>query len=291
MYLNISGLIVKNLALSQSVADFERAGVGNTNDVAGERFVDNALFLSHKGGRRGETQGFARADVAIRGVALELAGTYLYERDTRTVVRVHIGMNLEHEAAELLLGRLNAALFGIDGFRRGRNLNEAVEQLLYAKGVECRTEENRRNQAGAIVLNIKFGINALDKLQVIAQLLGIGRAYGLVDSRVVDIVDFNALADLLLVGGEEVERMFVDIINALELGADIDGPRKGANRDFQLCFQLVENLEGVPTLAVQLVNEDDNGSVAHAAHLHQAARLLLNALCTVNDDDYRVNRR
>ena len=54
-------------------------------------------------------------------------------------------------------------------------------------------------------------------------------------------------------------------------------------------FELVEEVEGILALAVHLVDEHDDGRLAHTANGHQLARLRLHTLGTVNDDDGRVN--
>ena len=138
----------------------------------------------------------------VVGIAAEHARAHFHKGYTAAVVGVHIGVNLENEAGESFLLWLHSALLSLCWARRWRDAHEAVEQLLHTEGVECRTEEYRCNLSAQVVGFAKFGINALDQLQVVAQLLGIGFAHCSIDSRVVDVVDFHALGHLLLVGGE-----------------------------------------------------------------------------------------
>ena len=95
----------------------------------------------------------------------------------------------------------------------------------------------------------------------------------------------------LLVGREEVEFVLIDIINALELLSLVDRPRQRTHLDLQFLFQFVQQVERVATFAVHLVDEDDDGRIPHAAHLHQLPRLRLHTLGTVHHDDGRVNSR
>ena len=279
------------LAGGDCVADLEVAGVGNTHDVAGPGLVDDALFLGHESRGRREFQGFSGADVAVDGIALEFAGADLHESDAGTVVGVHVGMNLEHEAGEAFLVGPHGALDCLDGPGRGGDFHEAVQQFLDAEGIQGRAEEHRSDAGVEIILNVEFRVYAFDKFQVFAQLGGIGRADGLVDTRVADVVDFHTLRNLLFVGGEEVEAVFVDIVDALEPGADIDGPTEGTDADFQFGFQFVEDVEGVAALAVEFVDENNHGGVAHTAHFHEFAGLLLDALGHVDHDDYGIDGR
>ena len=106
-------------------------------------------------------------------------------------------------------------------------------------------------------------------------------------------IEFHAdlFGHSLLVGGEEIELLLVDIIHALELRTLIDRPRQGTHLDFQFLFQLVEQVEGVTTFTVHLVDEDDNGRLPHAANGHQLPRLSLHTLGTINHDDGRIDSR
>ena len=85
----------------------------------------------------------------------------------------------------------------------------------------------------------------------------------------------------LLVGLEQVELVLVYVVHALELGTYVYRPRQGADADFKLFLKLIEQVEGVASLAVHLVDEDYHRGVAHAAHLHEFACLRLHTLGTV----------
>ena len=104
-------------------------------------------------------------------------------------------------------------------------------------------------------------------------------------------IHFDALLQALFVGLKEREAMLVDIVDALEALSLVDGPGEGAHLDVKLLFQLVQEIEGILALAVHLVDKDDDGRLAHAAHFHELARLGLNAFGAVHHNDARVHRR
>ena len=81
--------------------------------------------------------------------------------------------------------------------------------------------------------------------------------------------------------------MFVDVVNAFKLGSYVDGPAKRAHIDFQFRFEFVEDIERVATFAVELIDENYHRSVAHAAHFHEFASLLLHTFSHV-DHDYNA---
>jgi predicted transcriptional regulator len=71
------------------------------------------------------------------------AGADAQEGDTVAVRRVHVRLDLEHEAGELVLFRVHHAAAGLARTRRRRVLDEGVEQLLDAEVVDRGAEEHR----------------------------------------------------------------------------------------------------------------------------------------------------
>ena len=56
----------------------------------------------------------------------------------------------------------------------------------------------------------------------------------------------------------------------------------------ELFFQLVEQIEGIAPFAVHLVDVDNHGRLAHAAHFHEFARLRFDTFGAVDHDDGRI---
>ena len=275
----------------QRVADFERsAGVGQAHDVAREGIVHHLFLLGHKrcGGR--EPHLLVETHVFVIDVAFEFARAHFHEGDTRTVVGVHVGMNLENKARESLFAGIHLTFESLCRARTGGYLAETVQQFLHAEIVQSRPEEHRCQLSGQIGLHVEIGIDALQQIHVLAQFGGIAFAHAVVQLGVVE-VDGHALRDGLLGGIVEVQTVLVEIIDTLELGSDIDGPGEGTARDFEFLLHLIHQIEGVFALAVHLVDEHDDRRVPHAAHLHQFAGLGLDALGAVYHDDNAVNGR
>ena len=78
-------------------------------------------------------------------------------------------------------------------------------------------------------------------------------------------------------------------LDAFEVGTDIDGPAQRAYADFQLAFELVEDVKRVAPFAVQLIDENHHRRFAHTAHFHQFASLLLHTFRHVDHDDNAVH--
>ena len=138
-------------------------------------------------------------------------------------------------------------------------------------------------------LLVEVGIDPGKEFNVLAQLVGVLFAYAGIQFGVVESIDSDALGDGLLAGRIEVETLLVEVIDSLETLADVDWPRHGTTRDFELLLQLIHEVEGVLALAVHLVDKDDDWGVAHTAHLHQLVGLTLDTLGAVDDDDDRID--
>lgn len=220
----------------------------------------------------------------VWGVADETAGAYLAEGYTGAVVRVDVSSNLEYEAGELGFIGLHIALLGLDGAGAGGYFDEAVEKFLHAEVVEGGTEEYGGHLSIKIGIHTELGIDTFHEFEVFAEFGGIAVAHGFVEF-IGQYVDGHLLGYFLFVGCEEVELLLVDVIHALEALALIDGPCEGAHLNLELFFQFVEEVEGVLAFAVHLVDEDDDGCLAHTADGHELARLLLYTFGAIDNDD------
>ena len=107
----------------------------------------------------------------------------------------------------------------------------------------------------------------------------------------VDIPKFYRLGNNLLTGRIKIEILLIYVVNALETLADIDRPTERTYRNLQLRFYLIEQVERVLTFTVELIDENDNRRLAHAAHFHQFTRLCFNAFCYINYDNNTVDSR
>ena len=121
------------------------------------------------------------------------------------MARVHIGMYLEHESREFLLLGAYLAFLGLDGFGSRRDFHEAVKQLFHSKGIECRAEKHRGHFALQILALIKFGIDAINQLDVFTQFGGIVLPYSFIYALVINRINLHALTYALLVGCESSE--------------------------------------------------------------------------------------
>ena len=123
-------------ALRQRIANLEDAIVWQTYDVAWPSLVDGTLARSHelRGAREAQTLSLTHMQIGL--VTLELTAAHLTEGNTRTVVGVDIGGNLEDKASKLWFLRIHITLLSLRRLGTWGNLHETVQQLLYAEIVQ-----------------------------------------------------------------------------------------------------------------------------------------------------------
>ena len=103
--------------------------------------------------------------------------------------------------------------------------------------------------------------------KILAQFFGVVLSDAFVQFLAVD-VDFHLFGDTLLVGSEQIELVFVDVVHTFELCSLVNGPGQWANLDFQLLFQLVEQVKRVAAFAVHFVDENNDGCISHPTYVH-----------------------
>ena len=81
----------------------------------------------------------------------------------------------------------------------------------------------------------------------------------------------------------------VEIVDPFETLPHAYRPGERRTLDLELVFYLGQDIERPHTFPIQLVDEGDNGSVAHSADLHQLLCLRLHSLHAVNDHQSAID--
>ena len=279
---------MKLLARSQRIADLEIPGIRQTDNIAGKSLVHRLLLLRHKSSRATETQLFAETDMFIRSVTLETTGTDLYESDTTTMVRVHIGMYLKDKAGEAILFRFNHTFHRLNRTGRRGNLDKAIQQLLHTEVVQGRAEKDRCDIPFQIRIHIELRINAFDQLDVRTQLFCQRIADMVFQLRTVDIVELDLFRHILFARRIEVEFLFIYIIYPFETLSHIDRPAQRAYLYLQFFFYLIQKVERIFAVTVHLVDKHDHRCLAHTADFHQLTGLGFHTFGYVDYNNYTV---
>ena len=203
------------------------------------------------------------------------------------MVRIHIGLDLEHEGAHARLGGLDLAQIAVLRARRRRETPETLQQIADAEIAQRAAEIDRRQMALAKGLELErlAGFRHQREFVLDRADIEIGVAAGEIGD-----VDLLRRAGLGAAAFEQAHAAGGDIVGAEKIAAAADRPghRRGVER--QRLFDLIEQIEGVAALAVHLVDEGDDGNVAQTAHLEQFSRPRLDALGGVDHHHGGVDR-
>src|SRR5690606_1459462 len=114
----------------------------------------------------------ADTNVAHLHVALVLAGTDAQKSDTVAVFRIHVGVDLEHEAGETAIVGNDLTGVGFSRLRCRREFDETVEHLAYAEVAHGSPEVDRSQLTAPIGLEIEGMGSSAYQFDFHAQLLG-----------------------------------------------------------------------------------------------------------------------
>src|SRR3546814_16510810 len=109
-----------------------RSVVGKADDVARPGLLGQLAVARQEQHRVVHVDGLAAERMLQLGAALEVAGAQPQEGDAVAVAGDHVGMDLEHEAADLVFGRLHLAALSRLRARRRRHAGDAREQPAHA---------------------------------------------------------------------------------------------------------------------------------------------------------------
>src|SRR5689334_25131638 len=78
-----------------------------------------------------------------------------------------------------------------------------------------------------------------------------------------------------------VDAVFEQVIDAREIATHADGPGDRRGADLEHALDFVEQFDGWPAFAVELVDEGHDRRVAHATDFHELDRSLFDAFSAV----------
>ena len=275
---------VEGLAFGERVADAQVAVIGDADDVAGIGLVGDRAVLGEEEMRRVQSDRLAGAHVLRLHAAHELARAQPREGDAVAVVRIHVGLDLEHEGRHLRLLRGDAAGVGCL-VARGRGVGgKAVEQVADAEVLQRAAEEHRGQVALAERREIERPAGVAHQRELLGERSSIevgverGERCGI------------HLARRAVGAVHQPHRAGSDVEGADEVAAAADRPGHRRGVEGERLLDLVEQVERIAALAIHLVDEGDDRDVAQPAHLEQLAGPRLDALRRVDHHHGGIDR-
>ena len=164
-------------------------------------------------------------------------------------------------------------------------------QFAHTEVVYGAAEKYRSQFTAQISLAVEGFVHAVDQFDILAQPLCILSDIAFQFGAVEFYVDGLCIGGQLLIGQEQRQVVFVEVVDTLECRAVADRECQRAHLDIEFLLHLVQQVERILCRAVELVDENHHRSRTHTADIHQPSGLGFDALRTVNDDNYAVDSR
>jgi hypothetical protein len=230
-----------------------------------------------------------RAQVPHLHPRLVTAGTNAEERDPVAVPRIHVGLDLEHEAGERGLAGCDDPAAAVAGLWRRCPVDQRLQDFLHAEVVDPGAEEDRRLPAGEKRVERKRRARAADEIDVAADRRHLVRKQR-IEPRIVEAGDeLGVLAHPFLARREPAQVVAEEVEHAAKMLAHADRPAHGRAVDLQHRLDFLQQFDRLAHLAIHLVDEGDDRCRAQPADVEQLDRLLLDALGGVDDHDRGVD--
>ena len=197
-------------------------------------------------------------------VLLEAARHNTQKRHPIAMLRVHVRLNLEHKAGELVVRRLHDPLRAHARARRGRELEEPVQKWLDAEVRQRAPEEYRRELAGEKAVAIELGAGAGQQGNLILQRT-IGLSQRLSQARVGEDLHPHRRSALVMQRPlKKQDLRFLKVVQPLKPGPFPDRPIEGDSRHAQGLLDLLEQFVRMASRQIHLIDEGHNRDVAFA---------------------------
>ena len=166
---------------------------------------------------------------------------------------VHVRLDLEDEARELLLHRLHGALVGHTRQRARRPVHHGVEDVIDAEVTQRGAEEHRGHLTVDELLLVEFVAGTLDQLELLEEALVLvpqvrARLVG------VEFLDDPGLgAFMTMARGVDNDVVAGEVVNAFEITVATDRPGDRRSLDLEDGFDFVEQFDRVADITVEFV--------------------------------------
>ena len=222
---------------------------------------------------------------------LEDARADTHESDTVMMLRIHICLDLENEAGERRIFRLDGAFQRLSRFRLRRKLEVFLQKWLYAEIRHSRSEEHRCQLPFGDFFRIEGITRFIKKLQIITERIQYFPPDLRNDGFIIDLAGdhFQLLHAMGIVLDEDMAHLRLTVIDARVVTVHTDRPVHRTGTDAKHIFNVRHQIERILTEMVDLIHEGEDRDPTIRADLEELLRLRFDALCHIDDHDRRVD--
>ena len=279
-------------AFGQGVADAQLPVVRNTDDIASPSLFGQFAVRGEEQNRVRNRHRLFRTNMCQLHAAMEVARGQPDKGNAVTVFRVHVRLNLEHKASDLVfLGHNLTRVSGL--WLRFRTVfADAVHQFFDAERVDRRAEPDRGHVALKDRLMVQFGQQFARHFDLFEEFLQKMRGDVFLQRGIGEAFNLDALGDAVAVRTiHQFETVVKQIVAAHEFFTHPNGPRRRRHVDRKVFLNFVDDVEHIAAFAVHLVTEGQDRKVTQAADFEQLLGLAFHTLCTVDHHHGCIHRR
>ena len=225
-------------------------------------------------------------------VRFEVTRDDSYEGYAVAVLRVHVRLDLEHEARERRVFRLHVAGVRFARPRRRRQLQELAEKRLDAEIRERRAEEDRRKRAVDDPVVVVRMPGRIEQLDVRHEAIECTLAHHFKQCDVVDAHDrvVGPCGATVSAAFEQMHFALEPVVHAYEDVVVEHGPRGSEAVDTEIRLDILNELERIFPVPVALVYEREDRRATLFAHVEQLPGAFFHTATIVEQHDGAVGR-
>ena len=246
--------------LGERVADAQRAAVHHADHVAGPRFLDRRCARARGTAARDESRiGLPVRTCVTCMPGLETSRADAHERDAVAMLRIHVRLDLEHEAGELL-GSAGSTSPVVDsravgGGASSTNSRRNGSTPKFVSALPKNTGDSAPASTASSAERMPRLVEQRDVVHEPLVRLGAEQVARSSDRRATRPATSARRRAVILAALEAVDQLAPPIVHADERAVRVDRPRDGMTVELEVGLDVADELERILADAVALVDE------------------------------------
>ena len=267
------------------IADAQRAAIHHADHVTRPGLLDHRPLTRQELLRARESQRLAGPHVRDRQSRLEPPRADAHEGNPVAMLGVHVRLDLEHEAREVGVRRVDQAVRRLARGGSRRELHEFPQERLDAEVGERAREEYRRQRTGKHRRFAERVPGLVEQRDVVHELRVCLAPEHVAQTRIIQRPDLDVRRTRAVIRAalEAIDQLATSIKDTDEGAAGVDRPRDRIAINAEIGLDVAEKLERILADAVALVDDREDRHATPLAHREQLPRPLLDALAVVQE--------